>query len=1208
MRQLRRMTWVSFALFAASAMSAQAAVAPAKVVVSQVYGGGGNSGATYSRDFVELFNSGGQAQSLSGWSVQYTSYAATGSWSVTSLGSLTLQPGQYLLIGLGSGTSGGAALPTVDVSGTTAMSASSGHIALVASTTALVKGCPASGAALDLVGYGKSATCTEGSAKMTSDLSATKAALRGGWGCIDTDNNAADFSVTGPSPRNSATPTDVCVSSGLPTNIKASGSASPNSVIPGESMLLTVTVTPGANPASSGLTVTADLSSIASSASQSLYDNGSNGDAVTGDNLFSLRTTVSSSATLGSKTLPVSVRDSSSRSASVGIGLNVIASLDAINKIQGTGRESPYTIGSTVVTEGIVTAVTYSGFFLQTLDGQTDADAASSEGLHIYSRNPVPSAAAVGNRVRVTGTVSEYTDSDNLNQMSVTELTGPSVSLISSEQTLPAAIVITEADANAASAIDRLERYEGMRVSVPSLKTVGPVLGTIDEANATSTSDGVFIGALPTIARPFRTTGIGALDVILDSLPTGVNPPIFDTNPERIRVDSAAQTGATKLSVDVGDTVSGLVGVLDYAAGAYTVLPDVGTVATITPGATITAAAIPLGDEITIGGFNLFHFYDTTDNPATTESVLTQAAFDNRLKKTSNAICAYVRNPDILGVLEAENIETLTALADAINTQAGNALFPNSCTENPKYVAYLIEGNDIGGIDIGFLIKTADAATGVPRVELLKPIEQVGKDATFDNPDGSTSTLNDRPPLVLEARTHHSNGASVDVTVIANHLRSFGGINSTEPGSSGWPTEGDRVRAKRAAQALYLAELIKARQDADPNEKIVVLGDFNAYEFNDGYVDSMGIVTGREAGADQVVNYVDSPIVEPLTNVTLLSDAADRYSYSYDGNAQTIDHIIVNDPILETMTARIEHPRIDADFGADNYGDYTVPVRVSDHEPVVLYLGEPSFSTADLSVAAKANAASVEAGKPAVFTVTAGNAGTGSASGAKLDLSIAVLPSTVAVTPASDWTCGAPVADGSTATLVHCNRDSMASGITGNFTVTLTTTTAQAGQTLSLGAAISSGATDPVPANNSGSAQVSLTAPAVSVDLSAKVTAPTTLLFKQKGGAFTVDVQNLSTNTAKGGVLTLDLTAASSVATLTAPSGWTCTLLSATSPAKWSCKTSAGDVAGSSKATFSMFVKPTSLPATYKLTATITTSSSDTNTANNSASASKTVN
>ena len=83
------------------------------LVVSQVYGGGGNSGASYTNDFVEIFNGGSSAANLTGWSVQYASAAST-SWSVTALGG-SIQPGHYYLVQLASSGSIGAAsrrLPT----------------------------------------------------------------------------------------------------------------------------------------------------------------------------------------------------------------------------------------------------------------------------------------------------------------------------------------------------------------------------------------------------------------------------------------------------------------------------------------------------------------------------------------------------------------------------------------------------------------------------------------------------------------------------------------------------------------------------------------------------------------------------------------------------------------------------------------------------------------------------------------------------------------------------------------------------------------------------------------------------------------------------------------------------------------------------------------------------------------------------------------
>src|ERR1700741_3710234 len=98
------------------------AMAASDVVISQVYGGGGNSGATYKNDFVELFNRSANPVSLSGWSVQYNSATGTGSCQVTTLPALTLQPGQYLLVQEALGAGGSQALPTLDASGASAMS------------------------------------------------------------------------------------------------------------------------------------------------------------------------------------------------------------------------------------------------------------------------------------------------------------------------------------------------------------------------------------------------------------------------------------------------------------------------------------------------------------------------------------------------------------------------------------------------------------------------------------------------------------------------------------------------------------------------------------------------------------------------------------------------------------------------------------------------------------------------------------------------------------------------------------------------------------------------------------------------------------------------------------------------------------------------------------------------------------------------------
>ncbi len=179
---------------------------PSQIVISQVYGGGGNTGAPYKNDFIELHNRGATPVDLSGWSVQYAS--STGStWTATPLTGKTIDPGKYLLIQEAAGTGTAPALPTPDVTAAIAMSGSTGKVALVSVATALTGTCPTTNV-VDFVGYG-SANCSEGSVP-TGGLSATTAALRNGDGCTDTTNNAADFTVAAPAPRNSASPAVAC--------------------------------------------------------------------------------------------------------------------------------------------------------------------------------------------------------------------------------------------------------------------------------------------------------------------------------------------------------------------------------------------------------------------------------------------------------------------------------------------------------------------------------------------------------------------------------------------------------------------------------------------------------------------------------------------------------------------------------------------------------------------------------------------------------------------------------------------------------------------------------------------------------------------------------------------------------------------------------------------------------------------------------------
>ncbi|MFC7220242.1 endonuclease/exonuclease/phosphatase family protein [Streptomyces polyrhachis] len=177
-------------------------------MITEVYGGGGNSGATLTRDFIELGNAGTAAHDLAGYTVQYLpgTPSATSQWGVTAL-SGSIAPGARYLIAEAPGAGGTTALPTPDASGSIAMSATSGTIALVSGTEALTcktaADCAADSRIVDLVGYG-SAVVREGSGPAAGASNTASVARATLTAASDTDDNAADLGAGAPTPVNAA--------------------------------------------------------------------------------------------------------------------------------------------------------------------------------------------------------------------------------------------------------------------------------------------------------------------------------------------------------------------------------------------------------------------------------------------------------------------------------------------------------------------------------------------------------------------------------------------------------------------------------------------------------------------------------------------------------------------------------------------------------------------------------------------------------------------------------------------------------------------------------------------------------------------------------------------------------------------------------------------------------------------------------------------
>jgi uncharacterized protein len=197
----RRATCIaSAALLGSALLGTGVALGPAAnavstdVVISEVYGGGGNSGATYTNDFVELYNLGDSALDLTGWTVQYFSASGTTAASTTALTG-TLAPGTSYLVQMSAGAGGTTPLPAPDATGTAAMSASSGRVDLLHGT-----------ALVDRVGYGTATTFEGAPAPGTSNTTSVSRTSP----CTDTDLNSADFTAGPPSPRNSAAGPQEC--------------------------------------------------------------------------------------------------------------------------------------------------------------------------------------------------------------------------------------------------------------------------------------------------------------------------------------------------------------------------------------------------------------------------------------------------------------------------------------------------------------------------------------------------------------------------------------------------------------------------------------------------------------------------------------------------------------------------------------------------------------------------------------------------------------------------------------------------------------------------------------------------------------------------------------------------------------------------------------------------------------------------------------
>jgi hypothetical protein len=294
---------------ACAALGALSDAAAAQVRLRQIYGGGGQTAALYTNDFVELHNY-GAPQSLAGWSLQ-TASAAGSSWSVAALPAVTLGAGRSFLIRMSAGVTLPAgqsmALPTPDAMSVLAIPTTDGKVALVSSTLALSGAEPSSPDIVDLVGFGPFASWNEPAAPFDPAQNAPAPSMENAlvrWSCAspDTDESRVDWAVSVPSPRNSS----LAPLGGL----TAAGMCAPHLAEAGQSVRLDVEASTCAGARiGAGASVVADLTPLGGPANFALNDSGASGDLQAADGVWSATIAIGGATPVGTAQLLVSVLD-----------------------------------------------------------------------------------------------------------------------------------------------------------------------------------------------------------------------------------------------------------------------------------------------------------------------------------------------------------------------------------------------------------------------------------------------------------------------------------------------------------------------------------------------------------------------------------------------------------------------------------------------------------------------------------------------------------------------------------------------------------------------------------------------------------------------------------------------------------------------------------------------------------------------------------
>ncbi len=603
-----------------------------------------------------------------------------------------------------------------------------------------------------------------------------------------------------------------------------------------------------------------------------------------------------------------------------------------IYQIQGTSHLSPM-VGAVTNVLGVVTAKSSSGYYIQNPD--PDTNTATSEGLLVYTSSAP--TVTVGDWVLVNGNIQEYGSGENLR---ITELASPTTTNIATGRPLPPVTIIGTGGRIPPSTfiwndgaggyngdfepdvegLDFYESLEGMRVQIN---------------NAIVVTDYIAYGEVIVVgdngANATLWNSRSKAPVINDE-----NGGI-DYNPEKMWIDSdAGLNGLTGgvYNANTGDVFSApVIGIVDYSFGNFKILPTVALPSLIpatAPTREVSAIA-PAANVLTVASFNVENF------PATDES-WTPTQIAAKIPEIAGTIVNAMNCPDIVVLVEmgddsygsntpvvlsaTQNAADLIAAMETAGAPAGVYKYvdiePQDGTDGGWPEVHIRQGFLYNSARVGFISKPGAIATTA--AALLNNSGKVDINYSPVRIDPTNAAFNaGRKPLIGKFTF---NGK--EIFIIANHLKSKSGDGdmwgTTQPPALG-------SVAQRITQAEIINQFVDSMLAIQSDANILIVGDMNEFQFETAMIT------------------LEADIMKNLA-VELLP-ANDRFSYTYDGNLQMIDHIYAINNMFNTM-----NPQVDI---VHRYAEYPDATRVNDHDPVLSSFTFPADTTPPALLSAEVN-------------------------------------------------------------------------------------------------------------------------------------------------------------------------------------------------------------------------------------------------------------